>query len=319
LQETSKPAAGRVDLTRRIENTVDTLLGRSFVQPLFRWRTSKSLLVLAYHGLTDRERFASQLEFLQSTMNPVSLDEVLDALKRREGLPPRSVLLTFDDGDRSIYDTALPVMSSCGFPGVVFVVAGLIGTQEPFWWQVVDELVGRGGFAPGLVRGDPAASVAALKRVPDQARRAAIEALKSSTPGPAVTGAQLRPSELVELEAGGIAVGGHTFSHPCLDRCTDDEVAYEIEQGHARTTELLGHAPRAFAYPNGNYDSRAAATLQRLGYEASFLFDHRISPFPPSDPMAISRIRVSSSATPDRFRILVSGLHSSMHHLMGRP
>jgi peptidoglycan/xylan/chitin deacetylase (PgdA/CDA1 family) len=307
-----------LDLSRRLLQGFDTLLDRSPVQPFLLWRASKRLTVLAYHGLVDAESFSSQLEYLRQAMSPVSLGDVLNAMASGGPLPPRAVLVTFDDGDRSIYDIALPVMKAHAVPGVVFVVAGLLGTDEPFWWQEVNQLVSRGGHAPGLVQGDPAASVSALKRVPDAERRATIEALRRSTPGPAYRQPQLQPSELTDLESAGIAIGNHTFSHPCLDRCTDEGVASEIERAHQTLTGLLGKPPVAFAYPSGNFDPRVSPLLARLGYQAAFLFDHRVSPFPPPDRYQISRVRVSSTATADRFRILVSGLHSTVHRLIGR-
>jgi peptidoglycan/xylan/chitin deacetylase (PgdA/CDA1 family) len=307
-----------LDLSRRLRQGVDTLLDRSPVQPFLLWRASKRLTVLAYHGLVDAESFSLQLEYLGQAMTPVSIAEVVDAMTAERPLPPRAVLVTFDDGDRSIYDIALPVMRSHGVPGVVFVVAGLLGTDEPFWWEEVDQLVSRGGLAPGLVEGDPAASVSALKRVPDLERRAAIDALRRSTPGPAYRQPQLQPSELLELERAGIAIGNHTFSHPCLDRCEDDALVGEVERAHRRLTEILGKPPVSFAYPNGNVDARVPPILARLGYEVAFLFDHKVSPFPPPDRYRVSRVRVSSSASADRFRILVSGLHSTVHRLIGR-
>jgi peptidoglycan/xylan/chitin deacetylase (PgdA/CDA1 family) len=53
----------------------------------------------------------------------VSLEDVLGA----GPLPPRSVLLTFDDGYTSLLDGALPVTAPRGIPAVVFVVSGQLG------------------------------------------------------------------------------------------------------------------------------------------------------------------------------------------------
>jgi peptidoglycan/xylan/chitin deacetylase (PgdA/CDA1 family) len=95
-------------------------------------------------------------------------------------------------------------------------------------------------------------------------------------------------------------------------------VESEVTRAHEILADILGKAPTAFAYPNGNADPRSARALARLGYEAAFLFDHRIGRFPPADPHRISRLRVASSIRADRFRIIVSGLHPSLHRLLGR-
>lgn len=301
-----------------ISGSVDTFLRWSPAQPLCRRRADRHLVVLAYHGVDDAAHFAWQMELLRSTMRPVALDDVLGAMAARRSLPPRSVLVTFDDGERSVLERALPILESREIPAVAFVVAGLVGTNEPFWWSEVEESVRRGGHAPGLPPGDPAGAVRALKGVSNDVRLARLQELRESTKGPPVRTRHLCPEDLFALEDAGIAIGNHTLTHPCLDRCFGKVVEREIREAHDALTGMLGAPPRAFAYPNGNHDPRAARVLTGLGYGAAFLFDHRIGRFPPSDPYRISRVRVSSTTDPDRFRIVLSGLHPALHHALGR-
>jgi peptidoglycan/xylan/chitin deacetylase (PgdA/CDA1 family) len=274
-------------------------------------------VVLAYHEVPDRDAFAWQLDYLRTMMQPVSLSAVLDAIRAGTSLPRRAVLITFDDGDRTIYEQALPVLRDRNLPAVAFVVAGLLGTDTPFWWREVEGLVGRGARMP-LLPSQPAACVAELKRVPNAERQAWIAELRRSLDGPPVRMRQLDAAEIRALDAAGVAIGNHTFTHPCLDRCPPQVVEAELRQAHETLTGILGRAPLVFAYPNGNADLRAETLLGDLGYEAAFLFDHRISAFPPADPYRVSRVRIGSTVSPDRFRILVSGLHSSVHHFVGR-
>jgi peptidoglycan/xylan/chitin deacetylase (PgdA/CDA1 family) len=299
--------------------TADGVLNRSFLQPLSRWRTAGRLVVLAYHDIADPAGFERQVRHIRSFMSPVSLDDLLAAMDGEHPLPARPVLVTFDDGDRSVYEEAMPILRSYEVPAVVFVVAGLLGTDEPFWWREVHHLVEHGATAAGLPHGDPERCVRFLKRLPNAERMRAIERLRQSTPGVRLRTPQLEVSHLLEMESGGIAVGNHTMSHPCLDRCAYDRLEAEIADAHALLERQLGRPPAAFAYPNGNFDERAAAILSELGYDAAFLFDHRTGPQPPADRYRISRLRVSSTASDDRFAIITSGLHPTIHHLAGRP
>ena len=304
-------------LSGMLESTLDAVLRRSPAQPAFRWRASRRLVVLAYHEVLDADAFACQVEYLRTCMHPVSLAEVTAAIRSGRALPRRAVLITFDDGDRTVYEQALPILHERGVPAVAFVIAGLLGTETPFWWREVKELVRCGGRAPGLPH-QPVECARALKRVPNEERLTRIEQLRCSAVGPAITMPQLQRSEVAALEAAGIAIGNHTFTHPCLDRCTAETLETEVVRAHETLADILGRAPTAFAYPNGNADERAARILDDLGYEAAFLFNHRIARFPPRDRFSISRVRVASTTRPDRFRILMSGLHSAMHHLIGR-
>lgn len=304
-------------LSGRLERTLDAVLRRSPAQPSFLRRASSGLVVLAYHEVADADAFTWQVEYLRTCMHPVSLADVIEAIRSRRDLPRRAVLITFDDGDRTVYERALPILRERGVPAVAFVIAGLLGTDTPFWWREVEELLRRGGRVPGLPL-DPAECKRRLKRVPNDERLTLMERLRLSVAGPPVTMRQLQNSEVAALEAEGVAIGNHTFTHPCLDRCTDEAVATELVRAHEKLASVLGKAPVAFAYPNGNPDARGARLLAGLGYGAAFLFDHRIGRFPPPDRFRMSRVRIGSKTSPDRFRILVSGLHSSIHRLIGR-
>jgi peptidoglycan/xylan/chitin deacetylase (PgdA/CDA1 family) len=102
-----------------------------------------------------------------------------------------------------------------------------------------------------------------------------------------------------------------------LDHCSDETVKEEIVRTHDFLVDV-GIAPSSFAYPNGNFDPRAAQVLKELEYEAAFLFDHRIGTFPVVDRLQISRIRVDSTTSVNRLRIILSGLHPALHHALGR-
>ncbi|BFV58909.1 hypothetical protein KCMC57_up40130 [Kitasatospora sp. CMC57] len=296
---------------------LDRLLRRSPFQPFFRARAAHRLSVLAYHGVDDRPAFTAQMERLVAGATPVSLATVERAVTEGRPLPPRSVLVTFDDGDRTVLTRGLPVLTRLGVPAAAFVVAELVDGDQPFWWREALELAELGGVARALA-GVPAASVVRrLKLLPDVERRAAIEELRATAARPAARQQQLSALELLELAAAGVAIGSHTLGHPCLDRCEPAVVRTEIEQAHRMLTGWLGVRPTAFAYPNGNFDAGADAVLRGLGYRLGFLFDHRQDALLPPHPLRISRLRVNSDTSRDRFDTILSGLHPAVHRLRG--
>jgi peptidoglycan/xylan/chitin deacetylase (PgdA/CDA1 family) len=297
---------------------LDLLLRRSPAQLAFRRRTGGRLTVLAYHGVDDPASFGRQLDHLVRTMRPVSLEEVVAAAGRRGALPPRAFLITFDDGHRSVLDAGVPLLRERGLPAAVFMVAGLLDTDQPFWWAEVERLHAQGGRAGAWPDLGPAELVRRLKTVPDAERLAVIADLRRTAAGPAPSMAQLRREELPALEAAGVSVGNHTVSHPCLPRCDDAKAAAEVADAHRILEDALGRAPTAFAYPNGDWDERAERALAAAGYEVGFLFDHRVNRPAPPHPLRLSRVRVNSDTSLDRFAIIVSGLHPAMHHARGR-
>jgi peptidoglycan/xylan/chitin deacetylase (PgdA/CDA1 family) len=285
-------------------------------QAMFRWRATHRLTVLAYHSIEDMTRFADHLEYLLRTMRPVSLQEVIDACAGRSELSERAVLVTFDDGERSIFELGMPLLRERSIPAVALVVTSVIDTQLPFWWIEVEELMHRGHVTPPFPRLSPRETVNALRGVPDQKRVAVIEELRRQSRGQSVRMNQLTTPELRQLESAGIEVGNHSLTHACLSRCDDNKVRREIHESHRFLTEVLGHPPRSFAYPDGQGDQRVRQEVARAGYEMAFLFDHRLNERV-LDPLLISRVRVDSTTTLDRLATIVSGLHPAIHHARG--
>jgi peptidoglycan/xylan/chitin deacetylase (PgdA/CDA1 family) len=300
------------------EQVVDAVLARGPAQLAMARRGADRLAVLAYHDVRDPGRFAAQLDWLGHHTRLVSLEDVIDAVAGHRTLPERAVLITFDDGHRSVLDHALPLLQERGAPAAVYVVAGVIGTDLPLWTDEVRHLWTAGGRVEGVPAADGSDLVRAMKAVGDDARRRALAELQERASSPAPRQRQLEAEDLLRLEAGGVAVGNHSLSHPCLPRCDDATIDHEVTESHRLLTDLLGHPPRSFAYPNGDVDDRVADAVRRAGHPVAFLFDHRLTDLPPADPLRISRLRVNADEGLDRFRAIVSGLHSALHRLRGR-
>ena len=280
-------------LLRSVAWSVDTWLRP--VQWAFN-ATRRRLAIVTMHAVPDGARFERHLDVLGEMGTFVGLDDVVGG----GALPRRPILVTFDDGDRTLVDVAAPALARRGIPAVAFVVTDLVGTDQPFWFAAVEAAAGR-------------AEVNRLKTVPDDERRAAIAQLD-----PPLRQAQLTADELRALDAQGIAIGSHSATHPCLDRCGDDVIRDEVTRSFDALADLFGRPPVAFAYPNGNHDARARRAVADAGYRIAFAFDHRLTSMPPPDPFAVSRLRLAANAPDDRVRTIVSGVHPFLHRARGR-
>jgi peptidoglycan/xylan/chitin deacetylase (PgdA/CDA1 family) len=305
-------------MNRSVRSVGDTVLRWSVPQVLFRWRRARKLTVLAYHSIDDEERFAEHLGYVLRRMHPVTLGDVIASCSDRSSLPERATLVTFDDADISTSEIASPLLRDRGIPGVAFVVAGLVDTDLPFWWTEVEELIRRGSASDGLDGSSPGEVVRTLRRAPDHRRMAVLQRLRQQHGDRIVRVPQLRSSDLRRLESSGIEVGNHSLTHASLARCDDNKIRHEVHEAHRTLTQALGHPPRSFAYPDGQWDARVRQAVAEAGYEAAFLFDHRLNDLLPADPLGISRVRVDSTTSPARFATIVSGLHPAIHHARGR-
>ncbi len=99
-------------------------------------------------GLTvTPEDFTAQVRYLADNgYTTVSLYDLADALASGRPLPGKAVVLTFDDGYRSLLDYALPAMTSLGFTGTVFVITEFADRELPQYltWAQLRELAARG-------------------------------------------------------------------------------------------------------------------------------------------------------------------------------
>lgn len=76
----------------------------------------------------DVDRFRAQMRYLKTIGATVmSMSDASNALAGRQPVPPRAVVLTFDDGCDNFYDNALPILEANGYPAIVYVIADMAG------------------------------------------------------------------------------------------------------------------------------------------------------------------------------------------------
>jgi peptidoglycan/xylan/chitin deacetylase (PgdA/CDA1 family) len=95
------------------------------------------LPIFTFHALDDQSDlcglaprvFRRGVERLRACgFRTVALDDVVEALRHGAELPRRTVVITFDDGYRSVYDEAFPVLREHGMTATVFLTVGPPGS-----------------------------------------------------------------------------------------------------------------------------------------------------------------------------------------------
>lgn len=88
----------------------------------------------------DPEVFRQQMdELVRLGYSTITLSELAASQDGDFTLPERSVVLTFDDGERSVYTNAWPILRDRGLRAELFVVASLIGenaADRRYWVDV---------------------------------------------------------------------------------------------------------------------------------------------------------------------------------------
>jgi len=145
---TGRQAAPAID-TPKTEQAADKKQQAASSVP---YSVPQGIPILMYHSIGDEkdndavispERFAEQMDFLyKNNYNPLTLDAVADYIRQGKPLPVKPVVLTFDDGYRDTYDVVMPILKQYGFPSMVFIPAGEVGTNLS--WEQIKEMKASG-------------------------------------------------------------------------------------------------------------------------------------------------------------------------------
>jgi peptidoglycan/xylan/chitin deacetylase (PgdA/CDA1 family) len=77
------------------------------------------------------QAFAAQMKWLAlAGYSPIDLDTLVGARLGRAVLPPKPIVITFDDGFQGNVDYAAPILHERGFTAVFYLVAGLMGKKS---------------------------------------------------------------------------------------------------------------------------------------------------------------------------------------------
>ncbi len=98
----------------------------------------------------DPGEFTLQMQWLKDNdYTSITQLDLFNALESGKPLPPKPVLITFDDGYRGIATMAAPIMTRVGFVGTAYVITNRIATKRktaPTWltWPQLRSLEQRG-------------------------------------------------------------------------------------------------------------------------------------------------------------------------------
>jgi peptidoglycan/xylan/chitin deacetylase (PgdA/CDA1 family) len=256
------------------------------------------------------------------------MEQVIDALTGGEPLPPRALLLTFDDGYADHYTYAFPILDEMGLQGSFFPSARsalrggvlapnkvhlvLASVDDPAtiarsvldWVEHHGERYGlepadryRARYATSTRFDGP--EVGFVKRMlqhglPDAPRAALLDALFDRFVGiaEATLAEELYAStdQLRLMLRHGMHVGGHGVDHRWLTTVGDEELATELD-GSRDLLVHLGVAPSSwtFAYPYGDANDAVAAALAARGCAAAFTIEPGAAHLTPDQRLRLPR------------------------------
>ncbi len=312
---------------------------------------SNFLRILTYHrvaNLTDTPwlhpglisatpaQFAVQMKFLREHYHAVAMEQALAAVQNNEPLPPRAVLITFDDGYRDFATNAWPVLKSFGLPVTLFVPTAYPDQpQRRFWWDKLHVaflssrasnppvsplkkggtndsfLLENGGtpiFSPldkgGLEGGSLKQIQSRVKTLPHEQVMALVDELfeqaaqKPNGPPPVLNWDELR-----RLAREGVTLGAHTQTHSILTRVSLEAARQEIVGSQADLQREIGGVLPIFSYPDGGHNDAVVEILKREGFVLGFNGPTGVNDLRLCDPFRLRRINITPKSTPFIFQL----------------
>jgi len=247
---------------------------------------------------TTPEQLEAKLRFLAQHYTPVRLADVL-ADGDGGGLPPRAVLVTFDDAYASVAQIAAPLCAKYGVPAVFFVNAAFVDNR----WLAPDNLVCYVANEMGMTPIHEAAREAGQERVPvpgcmDEvfsvlfpalsldARQDFCEALARIArvdERRLAEDAQLYVTreQLAGLASYDFDIGNHTRKHVHCRCLHGAELIREVGENKVELEALSGRPVQSFSLPYGSsvdFTPELERYLRAAGYEAVFFSESVANP-----------------------------------------
>jgi peptidoglycan/xylan/chitin deacetylase (PgdA/CDA1 family) len=259
----------------------------------------KRNLIINFHIISDSVWFEKVLLVLKSKYQMVDLEyfESAENLRKRN----RVCHLTFDDGDRTFYKLAFPLLVKHRVPATIFVSPKIAVNRGNFWFQeikgydqnIMKKIISRElSISPGLIENERINAI--LKCMPLSLINKIISLYQTETGALPKEPQNMTTGELLEVERSGlVTIGAHTLHHPILKNETNSDCQKEISGSVTGLQELLGHGIKYFAYPNGipgvDFGERELEILKQNNIRLALSTESRFVGWD-EDPLALPRM-----------------------------
>lgn len=268
-------------------------------------RHDGKVYILYYHKIIDSKEnrfdyfgldipvksFRKQMQYLSQRCNPISLNYFISCATRGLKLPPKSIIVTLDDGYKDSYTNAYPILQQYKIPATIFLTTDPIDCRDTFWWEKLGEAINRTSEKvleiniDRLRKFDLSRTVKKIEAVRmvfsllNQVREIRkkptlhhlFEKLKIDE-NELKMNSTLSWEEIREMGRKGIEFGAHTLTHPILTKTSPEQAEKEIIKSKLKIEEKIGKAVNSFSYPQGDpstYNESLKKFLKNSGFSCA--------------------------------------------------
>jgi peptidoglycan/xylan/chitin deacetylase (PgdA/CDA1 family) len=259
----------------------------------------RRVTILLFHDIS-RETAARTFDCLAARYHLLDLQTFIRQCQAKDRrLPPKSLILTFDDGHIRNYDL-LPLFMEKKIPVTIFLCAGIIGTRRHFWFR----------------HAAPKYRSSQLCAVPSVQRRRLLQEVGFTQEMEHDRPQALTRGQIEEMKPW-VDFQSHTLFHPCLPRCSFAEARDEICGSGERLRQEYGLPVNAISYPHGDYSDRDIQLCRQAGYDCGVTVDCGYNTVR-TDLLRLKRLPVNDTDDMNELIVKASGLWEFLKRALGR-
>jgi peptidoglycan/xylan/chitin deacetylase (PgdA/CDA1 family) len=276
------------------------------------------------------EFFKAQLEYIRKHYSPISMEELVAAIKSNSELPGKALLLTFDDGYADHFMNVFPILNELKIQGSFFPPAKAILKHKVLdvnkihfmlasvdnKFKIADEIFSfldryRAEFSlydnqyyfnklakPGRFDSKEVVFIKSMlqKELPEKLRSEITKELfdKYVTEDEAGFSEELymNINQLKQMKERGMFMGSHGFGHCWLDKLDKAAQEKEIELSLDFLFHKLGcdNKDWVMSYPYGSYNDSLVCMLKKMGCAVGLTSETRVADISKDNPLTLPRL-----------------------------
>lgn len=257
------------------------------------------------------EAFEAQMDYVSANYQVISVQDLLRAFENKSPLPPRAVLVTFDDAYGDFEQNAWPVLKKYQIPVILFVPTSFPDHPERlFWWdrlshalhttgmQEIDTPAGRLQLTTTAQRTQACVALKSyVKTLPHDAAAGFVVQWCNELNASPHENSVLGWAALRKLAGEGVTLCAHTQSHPIMNNISPQEMYNEAYNSLQDLEREIGGVAPAFAYPSGFHNEEVVRAVGRAGFKLAFTTERGINDLRRAHPLELKRINIGMRTT----------------------
>jgi peptidoglycan/xylan/chitin deacetylase (PgdA/CDA1 family) len=267
------------------------------------WRTrikfkENPLAIIYFHHVFEQQNeyhpddivakgFDKKVKFLKKHFNILTLPEAMELLKAKR-LPPKSLVITFDDGYQDNFTVAAPILKKYNCPATFFISTS--GVEEGYLWNdKVEQLLNSttitsiskdiiGESITIKIKSDKIRAfqklLSKLKFLSHEKRNLKLQKLANELGNVEFTRTMMTTEQITKLHRDGFTIGAHTHNHTILTTETMDDSQQELLNNKNKLEAIISEKIKFIAFPNGLFERdftlQHCDLIKNMDFQAGF-------------------------------------------------